>query len=292
MNYEDVDEKNELYNLYIIQNLSAQKIAALKNTTKYIITHRLQKYGIKKGAKKAGEQFKKEIPASNLYKYYIEQNHSTEETAHFFGVHERTIRRRIKEYGFTKSLEAQKICSYNSQIKKYGALFPQSEYYKKYIIQDMIKKMQETCLKKYGVVSFSQTDEGIRNKKSRYLYNQIFFDSSWEVALYIYAIDHGEEIMREPLKIPYEYNGREHFYIPDFLYKGQLIDIKGNHLVREGKLASVFKSSQEKDYYKQKCIVENNVKIYLFEDIKFAIDYVNDKYGKNFLHELKIKNNK
>lgn len=53
--------------------------------------------------------------------------------------------------------------------------------------------------------------EEIRNsnsKRKRYLYQNQHFDSSWELALWIYAKDHNEEIEREPCCFEYEFEGK------------------------------------------------------------------------------------
>lgn len=60
------------------------------------------------------------------------------------------------------------------------------------------------------------------------------------MALYIYAKDHDEEIDREPIIIPYNYNGKEHYYKPDFLYKDKLIEVKADNALDEnGNLIAV-----------------------------------------------------
>ena len=43
---------------------------------------------------------------------------------------------------------------------------------------------------------------------------------------------------------------------------------------------------------KIKCMQENNIKILNYNDIKFALDYVKNNYGKNYLKQFKkIKEN-
>lgn len=38
---------------------------------------------------------------------------------------------------------------------------------------------------------------------------------------------------------------------------------------------------------KIKCMQENNIKILNYNDIKFALDYVKNNYGKNYLKQFK-----
>ena len=65
--------------------------------------------------------------------------------------------------------------------------------------------------------------------KFRFTYDNISFDSSWELAIWIYAKDHNIPIEREPVKLSFNFDGKEKHVIPDFRYNGKLIEIKGEH---------------------------------------------------------------
>ena len=82
---------------------------------------------------------------------------------------------------------------------------------------------------KYGCWN-TAAPEVIKKSRKRYKYQEISFDSSWELALYIYAVDHNEEIAREPIRLEYSYGNKVFYYYPDFLYNGQLIEIKGSRI--------------------------------------------------------------
>ena len=43
---------------------------------------------------------------------------------------------------------------------------------------------------------------------------------------------------------------------------------------------------------KQKCMVDNNVVLIKYSDCKKYYDYVESKYGKNFLEQFRKKSNK
>ena len=43
---------------------------------------------------------------------------------------------------------------------------------------------------------------------------------------------------------------------------------------------------------KIKCMQENNIKILNYNDIKFALDYIKNNYGKNYLKQFKIQSKK
>ncbi len=70
-------------------------------------------------------------------------------------------------------------------------------------------------------------------------------------------------IVRCPVKFEYEFNGEKHCYIPDFSYKGKLIEIKGDNWLNE---AGEFTYGDGKTLWplneaKHECALENNVVI-------------------------------
>lgn len=75
----------------------------------------------------------------------------------------------------------------------------------------------------------------IRVKASfRYYYDNKKFDSSPEVAFYIYHKDHGIEIEYQPkTDIVYVVDGVVHHYFPDFKVGDRLIELKGDHFIAE-----------------------------------------------------------
>lgn len=281
---------DELRHMYIDQNLSGKEIASKYNIPIYCVEKDLKNNKIYKSKDLISKGRRKKVDKDELYNFYIVENHSTEETAKFFNVDERTIRNRLREFGIKKSIDLQVQCSKNNQIKKYGNLFTRSEYYKENVVEKMIRKGKNTCIKKYGVPNWGMTEEGSKARKAKYIYNNIKFDSSWELALYIYAIDHNENIVREPIKFEYYINDSVHYYIPDFLYKNNYIEIKGTHLIKEGKLQNVFKKQTYKDLAKQNCIEQNGVIIMSYDEIQEKLSYINKTYGKNYLKKFKVIN--
>ena len=106
------------------------------------------------------------------------------------------------------------------------------------------------------------------------------FDSSYELVFYIYAIEHGLSIVREPFRLEYTTDDcMKRYYYPDFICDGVLIEIKGEHLLDENK--KLKKCYKDQDQYildaKQKCIENNNVMILSRKDIDFAFEYFNKK---------------
>lgn len=114
----------------------------------------------------------------------------------------------------------------------------------------------------------------VKNYKSGW-YDGIHFDSSWELAFYIYSKEHNIKIERCKEVRKYIIDNEEHEFHPDFVINNQIYEIKG--------IKS--KNSEAKQKYNQ------DIKFLYRNDIKQYLDYVIKKYGKNFidLYENKDK---
>jgi len=91
----------------------------------------------------------------------------------------------------------------------------------------------QTCLTKYGVEHPMQNPEIRKKSQRRYVYSGIKFDSSYEVALYIWLEDNRLDFEYQPSE-HFEYfdgNGKQHFYHPDFRIEGFLYEVKGSQFI-------------------------------------------------------------
>lgn len=129
--------------------------------------------------------------------------------------------------------------------------------------QERRRKISET-MKKNPLAGGLREGSG-RGKKG--WYKGIFCDSSWELAFVIYHIDHNIPIKRCEEKRPYEYKGRIHYYIPDFIVNDKIIEIKG------------FNTEQ----WQIKMLNNKDVTVLYEEDMKPYFEYVESKYGKNYI---------
>ncbi len=98
-------------------------------------------------------------------------------------------------------------------------------------------------------------------------YKGIYCDSSWELAFVIYHTDHNLNIIRCKDKRIYEYCGKKHVYIPDFITDEGIIEIKG------------YKTKQ----WEAKKKYNPDVKVLYKQDIQFYLDYVVKKYGNDYI---------
>ena len=182
--------------------------------------------------------------------------------------------------------------------------------------EEIKNRIKETCLEKYGVEYASQNPEiskksvetnkrnhgGILNlhlpevmKRAhsyKYFYDNQYFDSKEELALYIYCIDFNIPIERNPLSLEYTSNGTLHRYIVDLKINGQLCEFKGGMLINdEGvwipdpwRLNSLKDNPEalEREYVKyaekQKCALDNGVKILTEKDVKPYMSYCASKF--------------
>lgn len=217
---------------------------------------------------------KERLRATNLKKYGVEivsQSNKVKET----------YRKHMEEKygkGIVNSFQAKEVIEKLEKTKllKYGSKTYNNRH-----------KSEQTCLKKYGVRVSSQAKSVIQKniRKHCYRYNNVIFDSTWEVAYYIWLKDHNIQFVYHPKSIKYfDKDNKSHWYHPDFLVENQLIEIKGDdQFDKNGNMIDKIDSS--KNYIakaKQQCILGKDISIYL--------NYIKEKYGnlKTFFKSIHI----
>lgn len=155
-------------------------------------------------------------------------------------------------------------------------------------VEHIKTKVRNTCLEKYGVDSYSKTLEFAKKRKQRYFYKDNYFDSSWELAYYIYNIDKGISIIREPVKLEYEYKGKKCYYFPDFKVNDKLIEIKGNQFFKDNDMINIYNIEDKQFSAKYKCAIANDVKFLKHEDVIPCLNYVKNTYGKDYLKSFRV----
>lgn len=146
-----------------------------------------------------------------------------------------------------------------------------------------IDAVKQTNLERYGVDSYAKTPEFHQRSRKVYFYDNTYFDSSWELYYYIYMKDRGYNIKRNTRGLEYFIGDNKHLYFPDFDIDGQLIEIKGNQYIKDDSLYNPYgEKDQSRAIAKDKCLKDNKVKLITSTLIKPAIDYVRNKYGRDF----------
>jgi hypothetical protein len=195
---------------------------------------------------------------------------------------EKTKQTNLEKYGVENTFQLPKVIEMtknrdwsernkklvNTNLRKYGVKNPGE-------LKEVKEKMQKTSLKKYDVKHPVQNSDIQRKCSSKkYLYKDLYFDSSWELAFWIWHEDNNIKIKRNNQKFKLDNN---YYCFPDFIVNNQIIEIKGDHL---------------KNYpgweLKEKCYKENNIKVLFTEDISFYIKYIKNNYEKNYLNQFKI----
>lgn len=171
-----------------------------------------------------------------------------------------------------------------TSLKHYGVKFPtQSEIVK--------NKTTQTCIEKYSVEHYVQSDDYKEKTKKKYLYENMYFHSAPELATYIWLKDNHLSFKYQPnLKFKYKFNGKMHFYMPDFLIEGKIVEIKGDHFFKsDGTMQNPYDHSQDALYEaKHQCMLKNNVEIWRYEKYMKYIKYVEHTYGKNYILSFKL----
>lgn len=187
----------------------------------------------------------------------------------------KTKRQFIEKYGFENPGQVPEIKEKikNTFFTKYGDYFVATEAGKK-VLSDAINK-------KYG-------SNAVR--VSKYKYNDILFDSSWELAFYIFHIESGYNITRPTKPFKYDYKGVIHNYYPDFDVNGKLYEIKGTHFWKnDGTMICPYDSRKNELYEaKHQCGLKNGVTFLTIKEIKPYIEYIKEKYGKGYLNNFKV----
>lgn len=214
----------------------------------------------------------------------LEHNNGVYETAEIQEKKKQTCR---AHFGVDWCLQSE-VCKEKSKatcMKNYGVEWGLSSP----IVRE---RSAQTCLKKYGVRHNAQSRDFRIKSSMRYTYNGLHFDSSPELALYIYLTDSKIPFEYQPdVNLMYEFEGKVSRYFPDFLIEGKLIELKGDQFIKEdGTWQCPWDHSKDAGYEaKHQCVVKNNVEIWTSKDYMQYVKYVKQKYGKGYLHQFKNK---
>lgn len=162
-----------------------------------------------------------------------------------------------------KSLANKGKLSWNKG-KQLSWIFTKCEYCKNDI------RHRKSSPKKYHPECWLKASGGYRKGsgigKSGW-YNGVWCDSSYELAWVIYQFEHNITFKRNKETFSYQWKGVVKKYTPDFIKHGEIIEIKGYVDKQvEAKLQSI-----------------PNLKILFREDLNVEFEYVENKYGKDFI---------
>ena len=159
---------------------------------------------------------------------------------------------------------------------------------------EVIEKKNSTCLKNNGYEHPYQSPI-IRSKIQKNLkYDNINFDSGWEIQYYIWLKDNNINFIYQPNPIEYFIENKKHYYHPDFylIDTNEYIEIKASRFLYQGV------NNNWNTYSKEKIeCIKNHAKILTEEtqELKDIFKYIKNKYKlnegrKSFIKELKKGN--
>jgi hypothetical protein len=125
--------------------------------------------------------------------------------------------------------------------------------------------------KKYHKECWLKCSGGFRQGSSRGKsgwYKGYWCDSSWELAWVIYNLENDIDFERNKIGFKYIFEGKESLFYPDFIIKGEYIEIKN------------FNSERLKSKLKY---FPHKIKVLYKKDLKKEFEYVIEKYGKNYI---------
>jgi hypothetical protein len=148
---------------------------------------------------------------------------------------------------------------------------------------------KQNYFKKTGYWHNSQNPECRKKIIKKYKYNDIFFDSAWEIAYYIWLTDNNIQFEYQPkptknFKYFWEGDKKYHTYYPDFLLEdGSYIELKNGFL-----LENMIIDTKSQEHAKFNCIIKNKVKIISDNEIDFYLNYITNKYNnKKYLEQFR-----
>lgn len=152
-------------------------------------------------------------------------------------------------------------------IKNWGSL--ENHYAKKY------EKYSRTCMERYGVSNYR-----VLCRTKRIKYEGQTFDSTWELAFFLWHKNQNHNIIREPVKLEFIYENKKHYCFPDFEVDGVLYEIKGDYFFNElGEMINPYNRNLDGLYEaKHKCMLEHGVKFISGSEVENMLDLLPDEY--------------
>lgn len=225
----------------------------------------LERYGVTCPAQIAGHGAKS---AATKLQRYGDANYNNRDKAN------ETI---VEKYGSMYTFQQDKVRrSGETKQQRYGSATYNNR-----------EKAEMTSLSKYGVRVPSQLKEIADKAHYKYTYNGIIFDSSYDLSYYIWLTDNNIHFEYRPdIQLQYEYDGKTHYYNPDFKIGERLVELKGRQFFKDkdpnGPMVNPYNHDQDGLYEaKHQCMLANNVEIIV--DCSEYEKYVAEHYGNNYI---------
>lgn len=248
----------------------------LKSTKETMKKTCLEKYGVEYISQ--DKDFRKRVEDTCLRKYGKKNITQTEK----FKAAAKATKYR-KNDGAYRS-EEEKLAIKKTCLEKYGVEIPcttkenrakaknslKEKYGSEYFFHTAAYKQRMTEL--YGGENPDYCPSILSKMKRKYTFENLHFDSSWEIAYYIWLKDNSKNFEIHPNKhFTYFFDDKKHRYHPDFLVDGKYVEIKGPHLLNEMMIENTVSNA------KYKCMIENDVNV--ISDLTPYFTYLKNKYN-------------
>ena len=210
---------------------------------------------------------------------------------------QKTIEKRlssfIEHYGVDNNMKSElgQQAYKKAMQEKYGVDYT-------WQLSSVQEKSKQTNLNKYGFENAIKNNEirkkAFDNRTKSYYYANIHFDSAPELAMYIFLTDNNIKFEYQPdCNFLYEYDNQIHKYFPDFKINDVFYEIKGDHLIDKntGKWICPWNHDNDGLYEaKHQFILQHNIVVLTSVKYQQYLDYIDKKYGKEYLKRFKKQN--
>jgi hypothetical protein len=149
------------------------------------------------------------------------------------------------------------------------------ELCKSCLTKSVRSRYELTNFVKRGVAS-PLKKSGIHSPFRRYSYDGVTLDNQWQLAFYIYHIDH--DLYIEKKKKSFEYSAGKSIH-SDFIIERGLIAIIGGS------------STEAADYIeREECYKEHNIRVLYHHDIMPFVEYVYSAHGREHMSKMRTVN--
>ena len=274
------EQRKETHTLLLCKQCKSKEY----NLSHYGVEHSWQREDLKERFM-AGAKSKKSTPVKRIYTKEIIEVRSESELKELKSKYDEHTRIRFtcscgkiyEKYLRSCSELKCRSCLHNKSMQEiYGYISPFSK-------QEVQEKCKKSCLEKYGVENVFKLEEFRGNNNKAYFFEDLTFDSKWEIYFYVFLRDHNKNFEYHPKdRFIYFKNGKKHQYRPDFKVDGKFIEIKGSQFFNEkGEPFSIY----DNDFWWEKynCMRENSVNIISEKEIMPYRRYFYSKYDKSMI---------
>ena len=183
---------------------------------------------------------------------------------------------------------------FSTKIKMENTLYKRTGYNHNWSIPEERKvafeKMKEANKEKYGVENVMQVPEIRAKIHKKWYFDNVYFDSSWELMYYIWLKDNNINFEYQKDRLPYYFNNKLRYYEVDFTVDGKYVEIKGpQSFDKNGNMINIYdRTLDDVANHKYYCMLSNNVEI--ITNIEPYENYINNKYGKNYINNFREEN--